>query len=78
MVYCLHFLLAWLGKFSSLTLSYVFALAMVINFIMTALAGIGVHIVLQCFGIDPALASSALITNVIEVVGFLAFLGLTA
>ena len=63
---------------NSLTLDYVITLAMLINFLTTALAGIGVHIVLQRFGIDPALVSSALTTIVTDVVAFLAFPGLTA
>ena len=62
--------------FDSSTLGYVKALAMVTNFIAAGLAGNGVPVILERFGIDPTLASSAFVMTVTDVVGFLAFLGL--
>ena len=51
---------------------------MVINFISAGLAGTGIPVILEGFGIDPALASTAFVTTVTDVVGFMAFLGLAA
>ncbi|MEO1471269.1 MAG: magnesium transporter [Pseudomonadota bacterium] len=56
----------------------VIAIAMVINLVAAALAGILVPLVLDRVGADPALASGTFVTTVTDVVGFLAFLGLAA
>ncbi|MEM8849524.1 MAG: magnesium transporter [Pseudomonadota bacterium] len=64
--------------FGSPMLGVVIAVAMVINLIVAGLAGVGVPVVLQKVGIDPALASGAFVTTVTDVVGFFAFLGLAA
>ena len=48
---------------------------MVINLLVAGLAGILVPLTLDRYGMDPALGSSALVTTVTDVVGFLAFLG---
>ncbi len=65
---------AW---FSNLLLGLVIAIAMVINLVVSGLAGVLVPIVLDKAGIDPALASGTFVTTVTDVVGFFAFLGLT-
>ncbi len=57
-------------------LGVVIAVAMVVNLVVAGLAGIGVPVVLEKMGIDPALASGAFVTTVTDVVGFFAFLGL--
>ena len=62
--------------FGSPGLGYVIAVAMVINLVVAGLAGTGIPILLERFGIDPALASGAFVTTVTDVVGFFAFLGL--
>jgi magnesium transporter len=54
----------------------VIAVAMVINLVVAGLAGTGIPILLERFGIDPALASGAFVTTVTDIVGFFAFLGL--
>ncbi len=59
-------------------LGAVFALAMVINLVAAALAGILVPLTLDRVGVDPAVASAVFVTTVTDVVGFFAFLGLTA
>ena len=59
-------------------LGVVIALAMVVNMVVAALAGILIPVVLEKFKIDPALASGAFVTTVTDVVGFFAFLGLAA
>ena len=67
--------MAWVW-FASPGLGIVIALAMVINMLSAALAGIFVPLVLDRFGADPAIASSVFVTTVTDVVGFFAFLGL--
>jgi magnesium transporter len=67
--------MVWYG---SAMLGVVLALAMVMNLLMAGLAGILVPLTLDRFDMDPALGSSALVTTVTDVVGFLAFLGLAS
>ncbi|MEM6897329.1 MAG: magnesium transporter [Pseudomonadota bacterium] len=64
--------------FGSPSLGAVIAAAMVINMIVAGLAGTIIPVILERFGIDPALASGAFVTTVTDVVGFFAFLGLAA
>jgi len=64
--------------FGTPMLGLVIAVAMVVNLVVAGLAGTGVPILLERFGIDPALASGAFVTTVTDVVGFFAFLGLAA
>ncbi|EIE50983.1 magnesium transporter [Salipiger aestuarii] len=64
--------------FGSPVLGVVIASAMVINLVVAGLAGIGVPVVLERFGVDPALASGTFVTTVTDVVGFFAFLGLAS
>ncbi|MEL6920232.1 MAG: magnesium transporter, partial [Pseudomonadota bacterium] len=62
--------------FLSPGLGIVIAVAMVVNMVCAALAGIIIPLVLDRFGVDPATASSVFVTTVTDVVGFFAFLGL--
>jgi magnesium transporter len=62
--------------FSNPLLGMVLGLAMIINIISAALAGILVPLTLDRLGVDPAVASSIFVTMVTDVVGFFAFLGL--
>ncbi len=64
--------------FGSPALGMVIAAAMVINLVIAGLAGVGVPVLLEKIGIDPALASGAFVTTVTDIVGFFAFLGLAA
>ncbi|MEO1638137.1 MAG: magnesium transporter [Pseudomonadota bacterium] len=64
--------------FDSPMLGVVIAVAMVINLVVAGLAGTVIPIILERFGVDPALASGAFVTTVTDVVGFFAFLGLAA
>ena len=59
-------------------LGAVLGLAMVVNMVVAALAGILVPLGLEKVGADPALASAVFVTTVTDVVGFFAFLGLAA
>ncbi|MEM1075106.1 MAG: magnesium transporter [Pseudomonadota bacterium] len=63
----------WFGNFQ---LSYVIAAAMIINLVVAGLAGTAIPIILDRFGVDPALASGTFVTTVTDVIGFFAFLGL--
>jgi magnesium transporter len=59
-------------------LSLVIAVAMLLTLMAAALGGIVIPILLDRFGVDPALASGPFVTTVTDVVGFFAFLGLAA
>ena len=50
--------------------------AMVVNLISSAIAGIFIPIILRKFNQDPAIAGSVVLTTVTDVIGFLSFLGL--
>ena len=60
------------------SLGAVLGVAMIVNMLVAALAGILVPIGLEKAGADPALASAVFVTTVTDVVGFFAFLGLAA
>ena len=62
--------------FGAPMLGVVIAVAMVVNLVVAGLAGIGIPVLLEKMGVDPALASGAFVTTVTDVVGFFAFLGL--
>ncbi len=64
--------------FSNQSLGLIIGIAMIINMICAALAGIIIPILLDKMKIDPAIASSVFVTTVTDVVGFFAFLGLAA
>jgi magnesium transporter len=64
--------------FGSSKLGGVIAVAMVVNMIAAALAGILIPLVMDHFDLDPAPASGVFVTTVTDVVGFFAFLGLAA
>jgi len=60
------------------TLGIVLGVAMIVNMVVAALAGILIPLGLEKVGADPALASAVFVTTVTDVVGFFAFLGLAA
>ncbi len=64
--------------FGTPLLGVVIGASMVINLVVAGLAGVGVPILLEKLGIDPALASGAFVTTVTDVVGFFSFLGLAS
>ncbi len=65
----------WFNNFS---LGLVIGIAMIVNMLAAGLAGILIPLGLNKIGIDPAVASSAFVTTITDVVGFFAFLGLAA
>lgn len=64
--------------FSSPALGGVIALAIVCNLVVAGFAGSALPVLLQQIGIDPAVASSALLISITDVFGFYVFLGLAA
>ena len=69
--------LSWLW-FRDLEVATILAVAMLVNLIIAALSGLLVPLGLQRVGVDPAVASSVLLTTITDVVGFFVFLGLAA
>jgi len=59
-------------------LGLVIAAAMIVNFVVAALAGILIPLTLEYLGADPAIASGVFVTTITDVVGFFVFLGLAA
>ena len=64
--------------FGAPMLGVVIGAAMVVNLFVAALAGIGIPVLLEKLGVDPALASGTFVTTVTDVVGFFVFLGLAS
>jgi magnesium transporter len=62
--------------FNNLLISGVLGAAMVINLLAAAFSGVVIPLLMERFGIDPALAGSVVLTTVTDVVGFMSFLGL--
>jgi len=63
----------WFGDYK---LGLVIGAAMIINLLFAGLFGAIIPLSLKRVGIDPAVASSVLLTTVTDIVGFFAFLGL--
>jgi magnesium transporter len=64
--------------FGSGELGVVIGVAMVVNLVVAALAGILIPLGLNQIGVDPAITSAVFLTTVTDVVGFFAFLGLAS
>jgi len=62
--------------FGDQVLGIVIAVAMVLNLVVAGLSGAMVPFLLDRWGIDPAVASTVILTTVTDVIGFLTFLGL--
>ncbi|NCU21064.1 magnesium transporter, partial [Candidatus Falkowbacteria bacterium] len=62
--------------YGSAMLGVVLGMAMLINLVVAALAGVLVPLMLERFNLDPALASGTFVTTMTDVIGFFAFLGL--
>lgn len=70
-------LIAWFW-FGSVEIGGIIAAAMVTNLLVAGFAGTMIPLTLDRLGIDPAVASSVVLTTVTDVIGFLSFLGLAA
>jgi len=68
---------AWVW-FNDTLIGVVIGIAMIINMVAAALAGILIPLVLDRLKVDPAVSSGVFLTTVTDVVGFFAFLGLAA
>ena len=64
--------------FDNMQVSWILAVAMVVNLITAAVMGTVIPLLLRRLGIDPALAGSVLLTTFTDVVGFMSFLGIAA
>ena len=62
--------------YGSLPLAGVMALAMFLNMLVAAIAGVLCPLVLERMGRDPVMGSSILLTAITDSMGFLIFLGL--
>jgi magnesium transporter len=69
--------IGWFWK-GSILLGVVVGIAMLLNMVAAALSGVLVPYTLKAMRIDPALASSIMVTTVTDVAGFFFFLGLAA
>jgi magnesium transporter len=67
--------IAWVFQ-GNPALGLVLAMAMIINMFVAASAGTLIPLGLRALKVDPALASSVIITTFTDVFGFLSFLGL--
>jgi magnesium transporter len=65
--------MAWYGPAQ---IGLVIGLAIIITLAAAALGGVVIPIVLERYGVDPAVASGPLVTTITDVVGFFAFLGI--
>jgi len=62
--------------FNDAGLSIILGVAMVLNLLAAALSGVIIPLLLDRWGIDPALSGAVILTTVTDVIGFLSFLGL--
>ena len=61
--------------FENVALAIIIAISIMINMLVAAFAGVYIPVLLEKFGIDPAIAGSVILTTVTDVVGFFVFLG---
>jgi magnesium transporter len=62
--------------FGSVNIALIIGVAITINLLAATFSGALLPLLLERFGIDPALAGGVILTTVTDVVGFVAFLGL--
>jgi magnesium transporter len=62
--------------FSDPLLGMVIGIAIFLNIVAAAFAGVFVPVILDKYNVDPALSGSVILTTVTDIVGFVAFLGL--
>ena len=62
--------------FKDIIIAILICVAMVVNLVFSAIAGIFIPIILRKFNQDPAIAGSVVVTTVTDVIGFFSFLGL--
>ncbi|MCW8943388.1 MAG: magnesium transporter [Sedimenticola sp.] len=62
--------------FGDIGIAIIIGIALVLNLLAAALSGIAIPLLLNRWGIDPALSGAVILTTVTDVIGFLSFLGL--
>ena len=62
--------------FKDIIIATLICVAMIVNLVFSAIAGIFIPIILRKFNQDPAIAGSVVVTTVTDVIGFFSFLGL--
>lgn len=62
--------------FGDMQIGIILGVALLINLLFAAVAGMLIPIMMRRFGIDPALAGGVVLTTVTDVIGLVAFLGL--
>ena len=62
--------------FNDPKIGLIIALAVIINLLFAALAGVSLPMILRKANIDPAIAGSVVLTTITDVIGYVAFLGL--
>ncbi|MBN1379079.1 MAG: magnesium transporter [Gammaproteobacteria bacterium] len=62
--------------FKDIKIGAVIAVALIINLLFAAVAGVTLPFILRKMQIDPALAGGVILTTVTDVIGFMAFLGI--
>ncbi len=67
-----------MALYQNVSLGLVMAAAMILNLLVAALVGVGVPLLLDRFGYDPAQGSSVLLTFTTDSMGFFIFLGLAS
>ncbi|MBK8456946.1 MAG: magnesium transporter [Phyllobacteriaceae bacterium] len=64
------------ARYGNVELGVVIAVAMILNLIVAAVAGILIPLLLDRYGADPAISSSIFVTMATDLTGFIGFLGL--
>ena len=64
--------------FENYALGAIIGLAMIINLVVAAFAGVVIPLALKKVGVDPAIAGGVLLITVTDVIGFATFLGLAS
>lgn len=64
--------------FQDSQIALIIGVALIINLLISAIAGVVIPLFLKSRGVDPALAGSIILTTVTDVFGFLIFLGLAS
>jgi magnesium transporter len=62
--------------FNDAGISIILGVAMILNLLAAALSGVIIPLLLNRWGIDPALSGAVILTTITDVIGFLSFLGL--
>ena len=62
--------------FGNMGIAIIIGVAMILNLLAAALCGVAIPLLLNRWGIDPALSGAVILTTVTDIIGFLSFLGL--